>query len=135
MTELLYKDESYKLIGACMEVYNEKGFGFQEAVYQECLELELGFQSIPYDPQQRLRLDYKGHPLEQVYIPDLLCFGEVVLELKAVSILTDQHRGQVLNYLRATGMKLGVLINFGNPNKLEWERIILEYKAPIQERI
>ena len=105
MAELIYKDESYKVVGACMEVYNEKGFGFHEAVYQECLELELGFQSVPFDPQKILSLEYKGHPLEQSYIPDLICFGKIVVELKAVSALTDEHRGQVLNYLRSTGMK------------------------------
>ncbi len=125
MAELIYKDESYKVVGACMEVYNEKGFGFHEAVYQECLELELGFQSIPFDPQKELSLEYKGHPLGQTYIPDLICFGKIVVELKAVSTLTDDHRGQVLNYFRATGMKLGILLNFGNPRKLEWERIVL----------
>ena len=125
MAELIYKEESYKLVGACMEVYNEKGFGFNEAVYQECLELELGFQSIPFNPQEKLSLEYKGHPLEQTYIPDLICFGKIVIELKAVSALTDEHRGQVLNYLRATGMTLGILVNFGNSGKLEWERIVL----------
>ncbi len=123
--EIIHKEESYKIIGACMEVYNEKGFGFQEAVYQECMELELGFQNIPFQPQKELGLEYKGHPLKQKYIPDLLCFGKIVVELKAVSALTDEHRGQVLNYLRATGMKLGLLINFGNPKKLEYERIVL----------
>ena len=125
MDGIVYKEESYKVVGACMEVYNEKGFGFNEAVYQECLELELGFQSVPFDPQKELYLEYKKHPLKQTYIPDLICFGKVVVELKAVSVLTDEHRGQVLNYLRATGMKLGLLVNFGNPNKLEWERIVL----------
>ena len=108
-----------------MEVYNEKGFGFHEAVYQECLELELGFQGILFNPQEKLNLEYKGHLLEQTYIPDLICFGKIVVELKAVSALADEHRGQVLNYLRATGMKLGILVNFGNPGKLEWERIVL----------
>ena len=82
MAELIYKDESYKVVGACMAVYNEKGFGFHEAVYQECLELELGFQSVPFDPQKELSLEYKGHPLEQSYIPDLICFGKIVVELK-----------------------------------------------------
>jgi len=123
--DILYKEESYKIIGASFEVYNEKGFGFHEAVYQECMELELGFQSIPFHPQKELGLDYKGHPLKQTYIPDIICFDTIVVELKAVSALTDEHRGQILNYLRATGMKLGLLINFGNPKKLEWERIVL----------
>lgn len=125
MVELIYKEESYKLIGACLEVYNEKGFGFHEPVYQECLELELEFQAVPYEAQKELHLEYKGHQLEHTYIPDLLCFDKIVVELKAVSVLSDEHRGQVLNYLRATGMKLGLLINFGNPKKLEWERIVL----------
>jgi GxxExxY protein len=123
--EIIYKEESYKIIGACFEVYNEKGFGFHEPVYQECMELELSFQSIPFQSQQELKLDYKGHPLKQKYIPDILCFEKIVVELKTVSSLTDEHRGQVLNYLRATGMKLGLLVNFGNPKQLEWERIVL----------
>jgi GxxExxY protein len=125
VAELIYKDKSYKVVGACMEVSNEKGFGFHEAVYQEYLELELGFQSVPFDSQKELSLEYKGHPLEQTYIPNLICFGKIVVELKAVSALTDDHRGQILNYLRATGMKLGILVNFGNSGKLEWERIVL----------
>jgi GxxExxY protein len=125
--DIVYKEEAYKIIGAAMEVYNEKGFGFHEPVYQECMELELGFQSILFEPQRELKLEYKGRALKQKYIPDLLCFGKMVVELKAVSALTDEHRGQVLNYLRATGMKLGILINFGNPKKLEWERIVLTH--------
>jgi len=125
MGQIIYKDESYKVIGACMEVYNEKGFGFHEAVYQECLELELGFQAIPFDSQKELSLEYKGHPLKQTYIPDLICFNKIVVELKTVSVLTDEHHGQVLNYLRATKMKLGILVNFGNPRKLEQIRIVL----------
>ncbi len=125
--DIVYKEEAYKIIGAGFEVYNEKGFGFHEPVYQECMELELGFQSIPFIPQKELSLEYKGHALKQKYIPDILCFGKIVVELKAVSALTDEHRGQVLNYLRATGMKLGLLINFGNPKKLEWERIVLTH--------
>ena len=123
--EIIYKEESYKIIGAAFEVYNEKGFGFHEPVYQECMELELGFQSIPFAAQHELGLEYKGHPLKQKYIPDILCYGKVVVELKAVSSLNDEHREQVLNYLRATGYQLGLLINFGNPKKLEWERIVL----------
>lgn len=123
--DIIYKEESYKIIGACLEVYNEKGFGFHEPVYQECIEFELGFQQIPFLPQQELGLEYKGHPLKQKYIPDVLCYDKIILELKAVSALTHEHRGQVLNYLRATGYKLGLLVNFGNSKKLEWERIVL----------
>ena len=125
MAEIIYKEDSYKLVGACLEVYNEKGFGFHEAVYQECVELELGFQTISFDSQKELKLEYKGHPLKKTYIPDLICFDKIVVEIKAVSVLTDEHRGQVLNYLRATGMKLGILVNFGNSKKMEWLRIVL----------
>jgi GxxExxY protein len=123
--ELLYKDESYAIIGACFEVYKEKGNGFVEPVYQECMELELGFQKIPFAPKSVLRLNYKGVQLNQHYIPDLLCYEKIIVELKAVKQLTDEHRAQVLNYLKATGLRLGLLANFGHYPKLEYERIIL----------
>src|ERR1041385_3802857 len=103
-TGLLFREESYALIGACFEVYREKGNGFVEAVYQECLELELGFRSIPHASQSALRLSYKGVELKQRYIPDFLCYGKILLELKAAKHLADEHRAQVLNYLKATGL-------------------------------
>ena len=122
--EIVYKDESYQIVGACFEVYNEKGCGFLEAVYQECLEIELGLQGIPYQAQQELALDYKRRPLRQVYKPDFICFDKIIVELKAVSKLTDEHRAQVHNYLKATEKKLGLLVNFGRYPKLEYERIV-----------
>jgi GxxExxY protein len=123
--ELLYKDESYAIIGACFEVYEEKGNGFVEPVYQECLELELTAQKIPFTAQGSLRLTYKGTELKQRYIPDFLCYDTIILEIKAVKQLTDEHRAQVLNYLKATGLRLGLLVNFGHYPKVEYERIIL----------
>ncbi len=123
--ELLYKDESYAIIGACFEVYKEKGNGFVEPVYQECLELELAAQKIPFTAQGALRLTYKGTELKQRYIPDFLCYEKIILEIKAVKQLTDEHRAQVLNYLKATGLRLGLLVNFGHYPKVEYERIIL----------
>ena len=123
--ELLYKDESYAIIGACFEVHKEKGNGFVEPVYQECLELEFGFQSIPFSPQSTLRLNYKGVELKQRYIPDFLCYEKIIVEIKAVRQLIDEHRAQVLNYLKATGLRLGLLVNFGHYPKVEYERIIL----------
>ena len=123
--ELLYKDESYAIIGACFEVYKEKGNGFVEPVYQECLELELAAQKVPFTAQGALRLTYKGTELKQRYIPDFLCFDKIILEIKAVRQLTDEHRAQVLNYLKATGLRLGLLVNFGHYPKVEYERIIL----------
>jgi GxxExxY protein len=89
------------------------------------LELELGLQCIPFEPQRILPLSYKGRPLVQAYKADLICYGKVLVELKAVSALTDEHRAQVLNYLNATGLRLGLLVNFGHYPKLEWERIVL----------
>lgn len=123
--ELLFKDESYAIIGACFEVYKEKGNGFVEPVYQECLELEFTTQKIPFSAQSALRLTYKGIELKQRYIPDFLCCEKIIVELKAVKQLTDEHRAQVLNYLKATGLRLGLLVNFGHYPKVEYERIIL----------
>ena len=118
------KQKTYDIIGACFEVYNEKGCGFLEPVYQECLALELGIQSIPFEPQIELALDYKGHLLKQTYIPDFLCFGDIVVEIKAVSALADGHRAQLINYLYATGLEVGLLVNFGHHAKLEYERLV-----------
>ena len=123
--ELLYKDESYMIIGACFEVYKDKGNGFVEPVYQECLEMEFGLQGIPFSAQATLQLSYKGRELKQRYIPDFMCYDKIIVELKAVTQLTDEHRAQVLNYLKATSYRLGLLMNFGHYPKLEYERIIL----------
>jgi GxxExxY protein len=124
MAEIVFKEEAYAIIGACFEVYNDKGCGFLEAVYQECLEIELGLRQIAFRPQAELLLSYKGRPLRQRYIPDFLCFGKIVVEIKAVSELADEHRAQVHNYLKATGFRLGLLVNFGHKSKLESERIV-----------
>jgi GxxExxY protein len=121
---IVYKEESYRVIGACFEVYNDKGCGFLEGVYQECLEIELDLQGIPFLAQKELSLEYKGKRLRQVYKPDFICFDKIIVELKAVSKLTDEHRTQVHNYLKATGMKLGILVNFCHYPKLESERIV-----------
>ena len=123
--ELLHEEETYRIRGACFEVYKEKGCGFLEAVYQECLELELGSQGISFVAQPELVLSYKGRPLKQTYKPDLICFGAVLVELKAVSKLTDEHRAQVINYLNATGLRVGLLVNFGHHPKAEIERIVV----------
>ncbi|HEY2414073.1 MAG TPA: GxxExxY protein [Pirellulaceae bacterium] len=120
--ELIRKEECYRIIGACFEVYKEKGAGFSEGVYQECLALEFVIQAIPAQP--KLQLEYKGKPLECKLIPDFICFGDIILELKAVSELCDEHRAQVHNYLKATGFKLGLVVNFGHYPKLEYERIV-----------
>jgi len=124
--DLLFERESYKLIGASFEVYREKGCGFLEQVYQECLEIELGLQRIPFVPKQPLALEYKGRLLHSKYEPDLICYDRIVVELKAATELTDEHRAQVQNYLKATGLKLGLLINFGHYPRAQVERIVAE---------
>lgn len=125
MSEIIYREESYRIMGACFEVYREKGCGFLEAVFQECMELELSDQHIPFQAHPLLNLAYKGRSLKQTYSPDLVCFGKIVVELKALSKLTDEHRAQVHNYLRATGHRLGLLVNFGHFPKVEFERVVL----------
>ena len=122
--EIIYKSESYSIIGACFEVYKEKGCGFLEAVYQECLEIELAMRGIPFSSQEALNIEYKGKPLKQYYTPDFICYEKIILEIKALSQLTDQHRAQTHNYLKATGMKLAILANFGHYPKLEYQRIV-----------
>lgn len=122
--EIIHKEESYKIIGVCFEVYKEKGSGFTEPVYQECLGIELGLQGIPFHAQHELPLTYKGQPLAQRFKPDFVCYDLVIVEIKAVSSLLDEHRAQVHNYLKATGLKLGLLVNFARQPKLEYERIV-----------
>ena len=123
MNNIVYKEECYRIMGACFEVYKEKGCGFLEPVYQECLEIEFEMQEILFLPKKPLALAYKGRPLKQKYEPDFICMEKIILEIKAVSALADEHRAQVLNYLSATGYKLGLLVNFGYYPKVEWERI------------
>ena len=126
MRELLYKEEAYQVIGACFEVYKEKGCGFLEEVYQEALEMELDLQSMPFNAQQGIKLRYKGREMKRRYVPDFLVDGKIIVEIKAVDKLTDKHRAQVINYLHATGMELALLVNFGHYPKLEWERLVLQ---------
>ncbi len=120
---LIAENETYAILGAVFEVYKEKGCGFLEAVYQECLELEFEFQGIPFRRQVELQLSYKGKVLRQIYIPDFICFAGIIVELKAVTKLAPEHRAQLHNYLKATGHQLGLLINFGHYPKVEHERI------------
>ena len=123
-TDTVFKEESYKIIGACFEIYKEKGNGFLEPVYQECLAIEFAEQGIPFIEKPRLRLEYKGRKLKQTYEPDFLCFDHIIVEIKAVKNLADEHRAQVINYLKATGKSLGLLVNFGHYPKIEHERFV-----------
>ena len=122
---MLYnKEQSYAINGAAMNVYNALGHGFLEAVYQEALELEFIKRGIPYEREKELKIFYDGKELRQTYTADFVCYGDIIVELKAVAHLDDSHRSQVFNYLKATGFKLGLLYNFGHYNGLEWERKI-----------
>ena len=122
---IIYKEESYKVVGAAFKVYNALGHGFLEAVYQEALEIEFQRQGIPYEREKELKIKYEGVELKQTYKADFVCFGKIIVELKAANALDDAHRSQVYNYLHATGYKLGLLLNFGNSDELEKERIVL----------
>ena len=122
---MLYnKEQSYAINGAAMNVYNALGHGFLEAVYQEALELEFIKRGIPYEREKELKIFYEGKELRQTYKADFVCYGDIIVELKAVAHLDDSHKSQVFNYLKATGFKLGLLYNFGHYNGLEWERKI-----------
>ena len=125
--ELLYRDEVYRIIGACLAVHKDKGNGFVEPVYQDALEIELELTGIPFDAQRNYQIHYRDRPLKHTYTPDLLCFDKIIVELKAAKALTDEHRAQLMNYLKVTGLPLGLLVNFGSYPRLEWERIILTH--------
>ena len=122
---LKHEEESFRIRGVVFEVYREMGSEFLEAVYQECMDRELTEQDIPFIAQADFRLEYKGAPLMQSYKPDFICFGKIIVELKAVKELCNEHRPQVHNYLKATGYDLGMLVNFGHYPKAEIERIVI----------
>jgi len=119
----LFKEESYKIIGACFEVYNQKGCGFTEPVYQECLQIELAMQGIPYVAQPELKLEYKGRSLSQFFRPDFICYEKIIIEIKAVANMIDAHKAQAINYLNATKFELAILVNFGQFPRLSYERL------------
>ncbi|MBX3441914.1 MAG: GxxExxY protein [Planctomyces sp.] len=121
---LVYPDESYAIMGACFEVYKELGCGFLESVYQEALAFEFQRRGVPHVPKPLVTIQYKQQELCQRYQPDFVCYGRIIVELKAVAELSDILRAQVHNYLRATAMKLGLLVNFAAHPKLESERIV-----------
>jgi GxxExxY protein len=127
------KEETYRILGACFEVYNEMGRGFLEPVYQECLELELQHQEIPFESQVTLELEYKGHKLEKRYQPDLICFESVVVEIKAASSLAIDHEAQLLNYMNAGNFEVGLLVNFGHYPKLEYTRLVNQQKNYLRQ--
>ena len=123
-TDILFKDQSYQIMGACFEVYTGMGNGFLESVYQECLAIEFSGKKISHIEHPILKLKYKNHILKQSYVPDFLCYDQIIVEIKAVKKLIDEHRAQVINYLKATNLQLGILINFGHYPLIESERFV-----------
>jgi GxxExxY protein len=119
---ILLEKESYAIMGACFEVYKSKDCGFTEPIYQECLEIEFEHLGLPTVAQPQLPMTYRGRTLKHRFIPDFICYEKIILEIKAASKLTDEHRAQVLNYLHATDHQLGLLVNFGHFPKVEYER-------------
>jgi len=121
--ELILKEEVYRIVGAAIEVSNEMGAGFLEAVYQEALGIELKSRALPFVAQPTVRIAYKGRILAKEYVPDFVCYDQIIVEIKAIKALTTIEQAQLLNYLKATGKPVGLLLNFGAP-KLEWKRMV-----------
>ena len=124
MAKLILKDEVYAIVGAAMEVHREKGCGFAEPVYQECMEIELADRKVPAEAQKEMAIFYKGRQLKKTYLADFVAYVKIIVELKALDKLTSREESQVINYLKSSGLEVGILINFGAPS-LEWKRIVL----------
>ena len=122
---MLYADEIYAILGACFEVYKRMGCGFLEAVYQECLEIEFEYRKIPYIAQKKISLTYRERDLKQKYVPDFFCYEKIIVEIKAITELNNEFYAQLINYLNATPIKVGLLANFGHYPKLEYKRMVV----------
>jgi GxxExxY protein len=127
MTDLLYKEEVYAIVGAAMDVYNDLGPGFLENVYQEAMEIELESRKIPSKPRQEIHIKFKGRELTKFYIADVICYDKIIVEIKAMEKLSMKDEGQLINYLKATSLQVGVLINFGHYPSLEWKRLVFTH--------
>ena len=125
MKEIIFKEEVYAIVGAAMDVYWQLGRGFLEPVYQEALGIEFRRRRIPFEAQQDIVILYKGEALEKTYIADFICYGKIIIELKALEGLCGRDVGQLLNYMKATRFNVGLLINFGSPVRLEWHRYVI----------
>ncbi len=114
--KMIYPNEAYEIIGAAMEVHNTLGQGFLESVYQEALEIEMRKRNIPFTSQSKIQILYKDVPMEHYFVADFVCYDKIIVELKSVSTILPEHEAQIINYLRATGFKLGILLNFNEEN-------------------
>jgi GxxExxY protein len=126
--DLLYKEETYAIIGAAIEVHKELGAGFLESVYEEAMMIESELRDIPYKTQVHLPVHYKRRKLQKEFIADYVGYDKIIVEFKCIPRLTRVEEAQIINYLKATGMELGLLINFGSHGRLEWKRFILQEK-------
>jgi GxxExxY protein len=124
-SQMILAEETYSVVGAAMEVYYRLGTGFFEAVYQHALAIEFGLRDIPFVPQQRFNIEYKGVSLDKEYVADFVCFGGIIVELKALSQLSPVDWAQVLNYLKVSRMRVGLLFNFGSHGRLEWKKLVI----------
>jgi GxxExxY protein len=124
MMELILKDEVYAIVGVAMDVHRVLGPGFLEPVYQEAMEIESVGRQLPFKAQPVLKIRYKEHTLKKEYVPDFIFYDQIIVEIKALDRLSGKEESQILNYLKATGYKVGVLINFGSHPKLEWKRFV-----------
>ena len=123
INERILHDESYAIIGACMAVHRELGAGFLEAVYQEALEKEFLLRDIPFVREKKLQVVYKGTVLQKSYSADFVCYEEIIVELKALSMLESAHEAQLINYLKASDLRIGLLVNFGR-SSLQQKRVL-----------
>ena len=124
MSNLIYEQKSYKIIGACIEVHKELGSGFLEGVYQEALEMEFENLGIPFDREKELLIYYKNRKLQKRYKSDFICYNQIIIELKAINQLTSEHELHIINYLKVTNLKIGFLFNFGEKS-LKYKRFVL----------
>ena len=113
MADLILKDESYKIIGLCMEVHNQLGVGFKEIIYKDALEIEFRSNKIPFTREKRFNIEYKGIILPRKYPADFIVYVKIILEVKATSFIVDSFVAQTINYLKASGLQLGIIANFG----------------------
>lgn len=121
----IFENETYSIIGAAMEVYYKLGNGFAEPVYQEALAIEFELSDVVFEPQKRLLIEYKGRTLEKGYIADFLCFDQIIVEIKAITTLSPVDWSQIMNYLKASQLRVGLLFNFGSQGRMEMKRIVI----------
>jgi GxxExxY protein len=124
-TTIILAEETYQVVGAAMEVYYKLGTGFLEPVYQQALAIEMSRRKIPFTQQQRFRIEYKGALLDKEYIADYVCFDQIIVEIKALNGLSPVDWSQVINYLKVSKKRVGLLFNFGSSGRLEWKKLVI----------